>query len=273
MTSTRSSRRAREGRPRAAGGRPRAVPAAAGRAPGLERAHGGCRRRAGSRPCASCATRTSSAISELSQGGPLRCQTCEQPNTTRRISHVDSRSPALLGHLPRPAGALDALRSRCATQASSGTAARSRTSQATLRRDGDALALEGSARVDSISVVEPPAMRASVLGPAVLRRRAPSRDHVPLDGGPPRRRRPGRGRRRAHDPGRHAPGHRQRSATPRRGRAASARSRDCSSTRASTAASSDSTGRWSCRAAATRSAGMWRWTSICCSSATRMRTQ
>jgi polyisoprenoid-binding protein YceI len=36
---------------------------------------------------------------------------------------------------------------------------------ATLRGDGDALALEGSARVDSISVVEPPAMRAHVLGP------------------------------------------------------------------------------------------------------------
>ena len=36
---------------------------------------------------------------------------------------------------------------------------------ATLRGDGDALALEGSARVDSISVVQPAAMRASVLGP------------------------------------------------------------------------------------------------------------
>jgi polyisoprenoid-binding protein YceI len=36
---------------------------------------------------------------------------------------------------------------------------------ATLRGDADALALEGSARVDSISVVEPPAMRTSVLGP------------------------------------------------------------------------------------------------------------
>jgi polyisoprenoid-binding protein YceI len=36
---------------------------------------------------------------------------------------------------------------------------------ATLRGDGDALILEGSARVDSISVVEPAAMRASVLGP------------------------------------------------------------------------------------------------------------
>ena len=36
---------------------------------------------------------------------------------------------------------------------------------ATLRGDGDALALEGSARVDSISVVAPAAMRASLLGP------------------------------------------------------------------------------------------------------------
>jgi len=36
---------------------------------------------------------------------------------------------------------------------------------ATLRGGGDDLALEGSARVDSISVVEPAAMRASVLGP------------------------------------------------------------------------------------------------------------
>jgi len=36
---------------------------------------------------------------------------------------------------------------------------------ATLRGDGDALALEGSARVESISVVEPAAMRAIVLGP------------------------------------------------------------------------------------------------------------
>lgn len=36
---------------------------------------------------------------------------------------------------------------------------------ATLHGDGDALILEGSARVESISVVEPPAMRASVLGP------------------------------------------------------------------------------------------------------------
>ena len=37
---------------------------------------------------------------------------------------------------------------------------------ATLRGEGDALTLEGSARVDSISVAEPAAMRESVLGPA-----------------------------------------------------------------------------------------------------------
>ncbi len=37
--------------------------------------------------------------------------------------------------------------------------------EATLRGDGDGLTLEGSARVESISVVEPAAMRASVLGP------------------------------------------------------------------------------------------------------------
>jgi polyisoprenoid-binding protein YceI len=36
---------------------------------------------------------------------------------------------------------------------------------ATLRADGDVLALEGSARVASISIAEPEAMRASVLGP------------------------------------------------------------------------------------------------------------
>jgi polyisoprenoid-binding protein YceI len=35
---------------------------------------------------------------------------------------------------------------------------------ATLRGDGDALVLEGAARVDSISIVDPPEMRASVLG-------------------------------------------------------------------------------------------------------------
>jgi polyisoprenoid-binding protein YceI len=35
---------------------------------------------------------------------------------------------------------------------------------ATLRADGDVLTLEGAARVDSISVIEPEAMRASLLG-------------------------------------------------------------------------------------------------------------
>jgi polyisoprenoid-binding protein YceI len=39
---------------------------------------------------------------------------------------------------------------------------------ATLRDDGDGLTLEGAARVDSISVVEPAAMRASVLGPGLF---------------------------------------------------------------------------------------------------------
>src|SRR6185312_12039718 len=65
---------------------------------------------------------------------------------------------------------------------------------ATLRAEGDTLALEGSARVESISVVEPAAMRAERARARVLRRRAPSRDPLPLDGGPPRRLRPGRGR-------------------------------------------------------------------------------
>jgi polyisoprenoid-binding protein YceI len=36
---------------------------------------------------------------------------------------------------------------------------------ATLRGDGETLVLEGSARADSVSIVEPAAMRASVLGP------------------------------------------------------------------------------------------------------------
>ena len=227
---------------------------------------------AGSRPCASCATRTSSAISELSQGGRLRCQTCEQPNTTQEDSHVDSRSPALLGHLPRPAGALD-LRVRGAplrrllvprlAVGRRGDAARRRRRPGARGVRARRLHLRGRAGRDA-------GERARA---GVLRRRAPSRDHVPLDGGPPRRRRPGGGRRRAHDPGRHAPGHRQRSLRPAAAEPASARSRDCSSGRASTAASSDSTGRWSCRAAATRSAGMSRWTSTCCSSErTRMPT-
>ena len=44
--------------------------------------------------------------------------------------------------------------------------------EATLRGDGDALALEGSARVESISVHEPAAMRASVLGPEFFDRQA-----------------------------------------------------------------------------------------------------
>ena len=135
---------------------------------------------------------------------------------------------------------------------------------ATLPGDGDALALEGSARVDSISVVEPAAMRASVLGPEFFdAERHPEITFrsmevhldddglVAVDGELTIRgvTRP------VTASGRYAP----------RDRPASARSRDCSSRRPSTAASSDSIGRCSCRAVATPSAGTSRWTSICCS--------
>jgi hypothetical protein len=62
--------------------------------------------RAGSRRCGSCATRTSSVISELSQDGLLRCQNYQHPNE-QKDSHFISRSPALLGQLSHPAGGLD----------------------------------------------------------------------------------------------------------------------------------------------------------------------
>src|SRR3978361_996295 len=119
---------------------------------------------AGSRPCASCAIRTSSAISELSQGGPLRGQTCEQPNTTQEIlmsaAAVQPFSGTYLA-LPEPSTFAFAVRHSGVFwyRGSLSDVA------ATLRGDGDAPVLEGSARVDSISVVEPAAMRASVLGP------------------------------------------------------------------------------------------------------------
>src|SRR4051812_33991932 len=120
--------------------------------------------KAGSRPCGSCATRTSSAISELSQGGPLRCQTCEQPNPTGRILMAAVAVQPFAGTyraLPVPSSFAFAVRHSGVFwyRGSLSDVA------ATLRGDGDALALEGSARVDSISVVEPSAMRASVLGP------------------------------------------------------------------------------------------------------------
>jgi polyisoprenoid-binding protein YceI len=140
---------------------------------------------------------------------------------------------------------------------------------ATLRCGGDGLALEGSARVDSISVVEPAAMRASVLGPEFFdAERHPeitfrsAEVRLADDGG-------------AEVDGEltirgvtrpvGASGH---YAPPRQssfGEIAGLQLR-----RASTAANSDSIGRWSSRAVATRSAGMWGWTSICCS---RERTQ
>src|ERR1700716_2824812 len=119
---------------------------------------------AGSRPCASCAIRTSSAISELSHGGPLRGQTCEQPNTTQEIlmsaAAVQPFSGTYLA-LPEPSTFAFAVRHSGVFwyRGSLSDVA------ATLRGGGDALALEGSARVDSISVGAPAAMRASVLGP------------------------------------------------------------------------------------------------------------
>ena len=227
---------------------------------------------AGSRPCASCATRTSSAISELSQGGraalsDLRATDTDQEDPSCRQSQSSpSRAPTAPSRRPR--------RFAFAVRHSGVFWYRGSFSDvtATLRGDGDALALEGSARVDSISVVEPAAMRASVLGPEFF-----DAEHHPeitfrstavrlADDG------------RAEVDGEltirgvtrpiTASGHYAAAAA----EPASARSRVCSSRRASTAATSDSTGRWSCRAVATRSAGRWSWTSICCSSATRMRT-
>ena len=136
--------------------------------PRLERAHGRCLSRAGSRPCASCAIRTSSAISEVAPGlvtgRPLRCQTCEQSNPIRRISCRLSQSRPSRWNLPR---SLAPSSFAFAVRHSGVFWYRGSFSDvtATLREHGDALVLEGSARVDSISVVEPAAMRASVLGP------------------------------------------------------------------------------------------------------------
>ncbi len=126
---------------------------------------------------------------------------------------------------------------------------------ATLRGDGDALVLEGSARVNSISVIEPAAMRASVLGPEFFdAARHPEIRFRSTEV-------------RLTDDGRAAVDGEltmrgitrlvtATATTRRRGRAASARSQGCSSRRALTAASSGSSGRCSCRAVATRSAGM-----------------
>ena len=136
---------------------------------------------------------------------------------------------------------------------------------ATLRGDGDALALEGSARVDSISVVEPAAMRASVLGPEFFD--AERNPEITFRSTAVRLADDGAAEvdassRSGASPAPSPPA----VTTSHRARAASVRSRACSSGRASTAANSGSTGRWNCRAAATRSAGTSRSTSICCSS-------
>ena len=136
---------------------------------------------------------------------------------------------------------------------------------ATLHADGDGLVLEGSAGVDSISVVEPAAMRASVLGPEFFD--AERHPEIAFRSTELRLAEDGR----AEVDGEltirgitrpiTATGH---YAAPRMssfGEIAGLRSG-----RASIAASSASTGRWSCRAVATRWAGTSRWTSTCCSS-------
>ena len=135
--------------------------------------------------------------------------------------------------------------------------------QATLRADADGLALEGSAKVESISVFEPGRDAGAPARARLLRLREPPRGHLPL-GRPaaPRGRLP-RPRRGAHDQGRHPP---DRRARPLVGTAAGRlrRGRRPRSGRASTAASSASTGRARYPTAATRSAGRSSWKSTCC---------
>jgi polyisoprenoid-binding protein YceI len=134
---------------------------------------------------------------------------------------------------------------------------------ATLRADGDALALEGSARVDSITVVEPEAMRASVLGPQFFD--AERHPEVSFRSTEIRLADDGQ----AAVEGELTMKGRARPvfaigeySAPRQ--ASSARSPDSSSGPRSTAASSASTGRWSCPTAASRSAGRCGSTSTCC---------
>ena len=135
---------------------------------------------------------------------------------------------------------------------------------ATLRADGDTLALEGRARVESISVAEPAAMRASVLGPQFF----DAEDHPEITYCSTAIRFADDGR--AEVDGEltirgvtrtvSATGH---YARPRQSGFGEIAGLHCG--RPSTAASSDSTGRPSCRAVATPSAGTSNWTSICCS--------
>src|SRR4051794_31661508 len=120
---------------------------------------------AGSRRCASCATRTSSPISELSHGRPVPGQAGNSRTRTRSSPMAAIAVRPFAGTyraVPAPSTFAFAVRHSGVFHYRGSLS----DVAATLSGDGDALALQGSARVDSISVAEPPAMRESVLGPA-----------------------------------------------------------------------------------------------------------
>ena len=103
--------------------------------------------------------------SELSRAGRPACQTYEHPNTNRRILMSTVAAHPFSGvYRAQPTVSTFAF----AVRHSGVFWFRGSLSDvaATLHADGDALVLEGTAGVESISVAEPAAMRASVLGPA-----------------------------------------------------------------------------------------------------------
>ncbi len=134
-------------------------------------ASGACSRsmssRAGSRPCASCAIRTSSAISEVAPEAVTGRSAALSDLRAIEPDQEDLVSTVAPDHLAGTYRALAPSSFAFAVRHSGVFWYRGSFSDvtATLREHGDALVLEGSARVDSISVVEPAAMRASVLGP------------------------------------------------------------------------------------------------------------
>ena len=159
-----AARRAREGRPRGRRRRTLGRARAAARGPGLERAHGGCRR--GPDPGRAHRAQPGQARPSLSCHRAAGCAVRPASSRTRprRILMSPVAAQPFSGtYRAQPAPSTFAF----AVRHSGVFWYRGSLSDvaATLRADGDALALEGSARVDSISVVEPAAMRASVLGP------------------------------------------------------------------------------------------------------------
>ena len=134
------------------------------------------------------------------------------PNSRTRQEepHVDRHRPALLRPLPRPGRALE-LRLR------GPPLRRLLVPRLALRRRGDAARRGRRARPRGLGgrrvhLDRRPGRHAGERPrPGVLRRRAASPHHVPLDRRPSGRGRPGGGGRRAHDPGRDAPDHRRRS--------------------------------------------------------------